>query len=295
MINSSDVRKVAGYLEGWVSVAINTVLFVVKYFYGTLYNSIAIVADSIHTLSDSLTSVIVILGFWVSYRAADEEHPFGHGRAELIATLIIASMLIMVGIDFAQRSVSKLLSGEGLIFNWILIVVLTISAVIKEAMALWAMALGRRYNATSIIADAWHHRSDAIATALLAIALVFGGSLWWLDGVLGIAVSALILMTGAKLILDSSSELLGKAPSVKDVEKLKNLVTNVNPLIKDVHHIHMHRYGEHVEVTLHIKVGNKMSVQEAHEIASNVEKRIKEALGWEATVHIEPENEEESS
>jgi cation diffusion facilitator family transporter len=284
-------RKVAGYLEGWVSVAVNTALFIVKFIFGTLFNSIAVVADSIHTLLDSLTSIVVVLGFWVSYRPADKEHPFGHGRAELIATIVIASMLVIVGIDFMQRSISKLLSREGLIFSWILVIVLVISALVKEALALWAINLGKRYSASSLIADAWHHRSDAIASALLAIAILLGRSLWWLDGVLGAVVSVLILAVGVKLISNASSELLGKAPSPKDVEKLRSVVIGVDPAIRDIHHIHMHKYGEHVEVTLHIRVNGEMPVQKAHEIASRVEERIREAFGWEATVHVEPEGE----
>jgi len=286
---SSATRKAAGYLEGWVSIAINIALFIAKFVYGTLYNSIAVVADSIHTLSDCLTSIVVVLGFWISYRPADREHPFGHGRAELIATIVIASMLIIIGVEFIQRSVGKLLSREGLTFSWALVAVLAASAAAKEALALWATALGRRYSASSLIADAWHHRSDAIASALLVIAILLGAPHWWLDGVLGVAVSTVIMATGAKIVLDASSELLGKAPSPKNVERLRDVVASVNPLIKDVHHIHMHRYGDHVEVTLHIRVDSGMSVREAHEIASSVEKKVKEVLGWEATVHVEPE------
>jgi cation diffusion facilitator family transporter len=286
---SSATRKTVGYLEGWASIAVNIALFIAKFVYGTLYNSIAVVADSIHTLSDCLTSIVVVLGFWISYRPADREHPFGHGRAELIATIVIASMLIIIGVEFIQRSVGKLLSREGLTFSWALVAVLAISATVKEALALWATALGKRYSASSLIADAWHHRSDAIASALLAIAILLGVPHWWLDGVLGAAISTVIMATGAKIVLDASSELLGKAPSPKDVEKLREVVVSVNPLIKDVHHIHMHRYGDHVEVTLHIRVDSGMSVREAHEIASSVEKKVKEVLGWEATVHVEPE------
>lgn len=286
MLNAK--RKAVGYLEGLVSIAVNTALFIIKYFYGIMYNSIAIVADAFHTLSDSLTSAVVVLGFWISYRPADEEHPFGHGRAEAVASIVIGVMLAMVGLEFLQRSINKFLNREGLVFNWILVVVLAISTVVKEVLARWAKGLGSKYGSGSLIADAWHHRSDAIATALLAIAIAFGGSLWWLDGVLGLVVSALIMYVSLKLVVESGSELLGKGVTKQEEDIVKKIVYSIPSDVRDVHHIHIHRYGSHVEVTLHIKLKPDTPLQKAHEIASEVERTIKEKLGWEATVHVEP-------
>ncbi|MEM1920901.1 MAG: cation diffusion facilitator family transporter [Ignisphaera sp.] len=287
LINTTTRRKI-GYIEGSVSIAVNIVLFVIKYIYGTLYNSIAVVADALHTLSDSLTSAIVILGFWISYRPADEEHPFGHGRAETVATIVIGVMLVMVGIEFLQKSIDKILSREGFLFNWVLVLVLAISTLIKEVLARWSESLGSRYNSTTLVADAWHHRSDAIATAILAIAITFGKDFWWLDGALGLAVSALLIYVSTKLVLENSSELLGKGVTKHEEEIIKNIVYRLSNEIKDVHHIHIHRYGNHVEVTLHIKLDPETSLKKAHEIASEIEKAIKNELGWEATVHVEP-------
>ncbi len=281
-------RRSVGYLEGVVSAVLNSVLFSVKYFFGVMYNSVAVVADSIHTLSDSLTSMVVIVGFWIRDKPADEEHPFGHGRAEAIATVVIGSMLIMVGLDFLQKSYSKIVSRESLVYSLQLVVVLALSAVAKEALALWAFRLAKRVNAPSIRADAWHHRSDAIAAALIAAAIYFGSSFWWLDGLLGFITSALIIYTGAVIVLERATELLGRALSRDEVEKLKELVRSVNPRISDIHHIHVHKYGDHVEISLHIRLDPTMSLHEAHTIASNVEKRIREVLGWEPTIHVEP-------
>jgi len=281
-------KKSAGYLEGWISIAVNTVLFIVKYVYGTMYNSIAVVADAFHTLSDSLTSAVVIFGFWISYRPADKEHPFGHGRAEIVASIAIGGMLAMVGLEFIQRSTSKLLSREGFAFSWILITVLIISTIVKEVLARWAGNLGSRYNAASLIADAWHHRSDAIATALLAIAMAFGGGLWWLDGALGLAVSILIIYTSLKLVIESGSELLGRGATKHEEDAVKKIIYSISSDVKDVHHIHVHRYGDHVEITLHIRLDPETPLQKAHEIASKLERTIREKLGWEATIHVEP-------
>lgn len=281
-------RKKIGYLEGIVSIIVNTVLFALKYFYGILFNSIALIADSIHTLSDSLTSVVVVLGFWIAYKPIDREHPFGHGRAEHITTVVIGAMLIMVGIDFIQRSYDKFISKEPLIFSWALVILLVVSAIAKEALAVWAFNLGKKYRASSITADAWHHRSDAIASILLAIAIALGGNLWWLDSMLGFIVSGLIIYTGIEIVYTKTFELLGRAPTQEEIEKIKKIVYTTSPLVQDLHHIHIHEYGEHTEVTLHIRLPPETPVSTAHKIASDIEKIIKDTLKWEATVHIEP-------
>ncbi|MEM4789563.1 MAG: cation diffusion facilitator family transporter [Ignisphaera sp.] len=266
-------RKRIGYLEGIVSIVVSIVLFALKYFYGVLFNSIAIVADSIHTLSDSLTSAVVILGFWVAYKPIDKEHPFGHGRAEHITTVVIGAMLIMVGIDFIQRSYAKFISKEPFIFSWSLVILLVVSAIAKEFLALWAFNLGKKYKASSITADAWHHRSDAIASILLATAIALGGNLWWLDSILGFMVSALIIYTGIEIIHTKTFELLGRAPTQEEIEKIKKIVYNVSPPVQDLHHVHIHEYGEHTEITLHIRLPPEIPVSIAHKIASDIEKK----------------------
>ncbi|WP_434731810.1 cation diffusion facilitator family transporter [Thermogladius sp. KZ2Tp1] len=282
-------RKRAGYLEGVVSIVVNTVLFVVKYYYGVLFNSIAVIADSVHTLSDSLTSVVVVVGFRVAYIKPDEEHPFGHGRAEEVAAIIIGVLLCVVGYEFAVSSYNKLVSRETLVYSLTLVLVLLVSAVIKEVLAMWAFRLGEKFNSESIRGDAWHHRSDAIATGLLALAiLTAGGTYWWVDGVMGLVVSAFIVVTGGKIVLDASSVLLGRAPSREEVEEIVSVVKKVSPKVQSVHHIHVHKYGEHTEVTLHVHLPDDMSLSEAHEIATLIEEVLRKELGYEATVHVEP-------
>ncbi len=292
-LGSPDERKRAGYLEGLISIIVNTVLFVVKFAYGVLYNSIALIADSVHTLSDSLTSVVVILGFWISYKPADKEHPFGHGRAEQIASIAIGSMLFMVGLEMLGRSYEKLVSGEGLEFGWELIVVLVISTIAKEALARWSASLGEKYNAKSLILDAWHHRSDALVTLLLALGILFGREYWWVDGLLGMGVSGVILLFSVKMVIDVGRELLGTEPTAEEREKLIRIARGVSGEISSVHDIRVHKYGDHVEATLHIKLPSGMPLSEAHRIATAVEEAIERQMQWKATVHAEPEEDEE--
>lgn len=288
VFNLSNPRERAGYLEGVVSLLVNTVLFTVKFYYGVLCNSIAVVADAIHTLSDSLTSIIVIVGFRVAYRKPDYEHPFGHGRAELVASLIIGVVLGFVAFELSAESYRKLLGASTLMFSSTLIVILAFSALIKELLAQWAFKLADKYSSQSIRGDAWHHRSDALVTGVLAVAVLIGNRYWWFDGAAGLALSLLILYTAIKLVLEVSSELLGKAPEKVIIERIKYIAKSVSPVVLSVHHIHVHRYGEHVEVTLHVDLPDTITLEEAHKIATLVEERVRSELGYEATVHVEP-------
>jgi len=286
-------RKRAGYLEAVVSIVVNTILFIVKYVFGVMFNSIAVIADAFHTLSDSLTSIAVLIGFYYSYRPSDKEHPFGHGRAELIASIVIGVMLGYVGYSFAVESYNKLINRQSFIYSLTLVIILIISTVVKEGLALWAFRLGKKVGSRSIEADAWHHRSDAIATALLAIAFLIGWRYWWIDSVLGLVVSAIIIVTAVDIVLKTSSELLGKAPTKEELYTITKIVSEISDKIKNVHHIHIHRYGDHTEVTLHIDLPGEISLSEAHRIATEVEQKIREELGYEATVHTEPVKEKE--
>jgi cation diffusion facilitator family transporter len=287
-MQSFHERKRVGYLEGFVSIFVNTALFMVKIVVGVMCNSIAVIADSVHTLSDSLTSIVVVAGYRMGSKPPDKEHPFGHGRAEELVTLIIASMLFMTGLDFTIRSIEKFLSGESYIFSWLLVTVMAVSALVKEGLALWAFWLGKKYNAQPILADAWHHRSDAIASALLAIAFAFGRNIPWLDSALGIVVSAIIIVTSINILAEPFTELLGKAPTSAEVKRIVDLVKRTSPLVLSVHHIHVHRYGDHVEVTLHIHLPDDTSLFKAHEVATEIEEALRRELGYEATVHVEP-------
>lgn len=281
-------RKEAGYVEGWLSVLANTSLFIVKYITGVMFNSIAIIADAIHTLSDSLTSIIVIISFWAAYRPPDKEHPFGHGRTEQVGSIVIGTLLAVVGWEFCIRSYDKLINKQSMTFNWLLIAVLLTSALVKELLARFSLKLSVRYDSKSLAADAWHHRSDAIASALIAVAALLGRDVWWVDGVLGISVSILIIYVAVKVIYDSSKEILGYAPTPDLERDIVNVVTSISKDVKDVHHIHIHKYGEHIEVTLHIRLPPNTKLLDAHEIASKVERELKMKYGWEVTVHIEP-------
>jgi cation diffusion facilitator family transporter len=180
-----DIQKQQlGYIEGWLSTVLNTLLFGLKLWVGIRAGSVAMVADAWHTLSDTLTSIVVIFGFWIAGKPQDREHPFGHGRAEVIGAVVIGTLLAVVGFNFLVKSYHQLRNPQHVNFSLFSIVVFAISIVLKEALAQFSLWAGKKVKSQSLIADGWHHRSDAIASALIVIGALFGKTFWWIDGVL---------------------------------------------------------------------------------------------------------------
>ncbi len=277
-----------GYLEGWISIVLNTLLFGVKYWAGERIGSVSMVADAWHTLSDTLTSVVVIIGFWIMARPADDRHPFGHARAENIAAIIIGVLLAVVGVFFGYESVQRLLHRQAVTFSLFAILIFVASALLKEGLAQFAFWAGKKAGSQAVTADGWHHRSDAVASALIVVGAALGSRLWWMDGALGIGVSLLILWAAVDIVRSTSSTLLGEAPSEELQRAVLAVVREEYPRVNDVHHLHLHRYGHNVELTLHLRLPPAMSVEQSHEISHRIEARLRTKLALEATVHIEP-------
>jgi cation diffusion facilitator family transporter len=281
-------KQKLGYLEGWISVGLNTLLFGIKYWAGSRIGSVSMVADAWHTLSDTLTSVVVIVGLWIMARPPDDRHPFGHARAENIAAIIIGVLLAVVGVLFGWESIRRLLERKAVSFSLIAILIFLASALLKEGLAQFAFWAGKKAGSQAVVADGWHHRSDAIASALIVAGALLGRRLWWIDGALGIGVSLLILWAAVDIVRNTSSILLGEAPSEELRRAVLAVVQKEYPLADDVHHLHLHRYGQIMELTLHLRLPPAMSVGQSHEIGQRIEERLRSELKLEPTVHIEP-------
>jgi len=279
--------------EGWLSILVNTLLFGLKYWVGITTASIAIIADAWHTLSDSFTSLVVLWGAKTAARPPDKEHPFGHGRIEVIASVIIGAILATVGLNFLIESIRRLVNQEPAVYNPLAIVVFAVSVVLKEALARFSIISGRKTDSRSLIADGWHHRSDAIASALILFGILLGRHFWWIDGVLGIAVSLVIFWATFDILRISISTLIGERPDAELVGQLQDLVAETVDLDVDLHHLHLHQYGQHKELTFHISLPQDLKLQEAHKIANTMETRIFERMGLETTIHVDTKEQEE--
>ena len=268
--NKAQQNTRIAYLEGWVSFGVNLFLFAIKLWAGLVTGSVAIVADAWHTLSDSLSSVVVIFGARVSAKPPDKEHPFGHGRAELIASVLIAALLGFVAYEFINQSIVKLSGHESVNFGAIAIVVTIISIIVKEGLAQYAFRAARKTNYSSLRADGWHHRTDAISSGIILVGIFAGKYFWWIDGVMGILVAIMIFWAGYGILKQAMSRLLGEAPQPDLVHHLTASAKKITRLDLRIHHIHLHEYGDHKELTFHVKLPPKMTVEEAHDLIEKV-------------------------
>ncbi|MGI5840347.1 MAG: cation diffusion facilitator family transporter [bacterium] len=284
-----DVRAKIGFLEAWVSIVSNTLLAALKIVLGLWLNSISLLADAAHTASDVITSVVVLVGFRAARLPADEEHPYGHGRVETITTLIIAILLAFVGFEFAKGSVQRLITGAAVRGSFAVAGIMAAGGLFKEWLARFSVALGRKIASPVLIADAWHHRSDAIASVMVAVAIVasaYGYSK--VDAVFGLIVSGLILYTGWELGRGACNELIGRKPDPATVERISRLAAGITG-VEGVHKIDLHDYGGGNKiVSLHIQVDECLPVRKAHNVAAQVECSLRENMGFETTVHVEP-------
>jgi len=267
---------------------VNVGLFVLKYWAGIVTGSIAIIADAWYTLSDSFTSIVVLVGIKISTKPADQEHPFGHGRAEWIASIIIGILLALIAFNFISESVQRLRSRESVRYGAIAISVTIISILAKEALAQYALWAGRKTDSKAVKADAWHHRSDALSSLIILIGIFFNRFFWWIDGVLGIIVALLILYAAFDILRDSVNPMLGNEPPAGLIEQIKKLCWESIGEEVHAHHFHIHDYGAHAELTFHIRLPQKMTLKEAHDIVNRIENSIKSKLDIDATIHIDP-------
>lgn len=274
--------------EGWLSIIANIALFGLKYWAGIVSGSIALIADAWHTLTDSVSSVIVLIGGKISQKPADDDHPFGHGRAEHIAAMIIGVLLALVAFDFVLEAIDKFGTKEQTHFGTIAWVVTIISIVVKELLAQYAMWGYRKTNSAILKADGWHHRTDALSSVVILIGLAVGKYFWWTDAVLGLIVAIMIAWASYEILSKEIKSLLGESPSEEHLQEIHETVSKASPLQLNLHHIHLHHYGNHTEMSCHIKLPAEMSLFETHEICTKIEQLIKEEFGYTSTIHPEP-------
>ncbi|AEJ60433.1 cation diffusion facilitator family transporter [Spirochaeta thermophila DSM 6578] len=273
---------------GFLSIVGNVVLFGIKLAAGLTSGSIAVVADAWHTLSDSISSIVLLVGARTARKPADDDHPFGHGRAELISTVMIGTILGMIGITFALDAVERLFHHEGAHYTDFTLWVVGFSILAKEAMAQYAFAVARKTGYSSVKADGWHHRSDALSSLLLLVGILAGGRFWWMDSALALGVSVFLGYTSYSILKEAFSPLLGEAPPEELETRIQEVVRRTQPEGPDIHHLHVHHYGRHTEVTFHVVLDGETSLRKAHEIVSVIEQDLRRELGLEATIHVEP-------
>lgn len=283
------VRTAYGQLCGIVGIVLNLLLFGLKLFAGTLSGSIAITADAYNNLSDAGSSIVTLLGFRLAEQKPDPSHPFGHGRIEYISGLIVAFLIVHVGIDLATESVGKLRSPEPVEFSVIAVVILGVSILTKLYMCLYNRGVGKKIDSAAMRATATDSLSDVAATGVVLIATVVGKLTGLqIDAWCGLAVSVFILYSGVMAAKDTISPLLGQAPDPELVKKIRAIVLS-HEEVAGIHDLIIHNYGPgRMMISLHAEVPAHADMLEMHDVIDTIEQELREKVGCDAVVHMDP-------
>ncbi|MEA1873668.1 MAG: cation diffusion facilitator family transporter [Bacteroidota bacterium] len=279
-------QKIA-YRAGWIAVAGNVMLFIFKLWVGIISGSIALMADAWHTLSDSASSIILIVFYKAAVKPPDMNHPYGHGRFRLVASVIIGAILIMIGLNFGIEAIQKLISGETTEFGLFAIIVTAVSILVKEGMARYSLHAAKKLDSLALKADAWHHRSDAISSLVILVGIFLQSFAWWIDGVLGLLVSALIMWTAWKIIIEAIDVILGKKADGELIRKVRDIANKVAGFDVLSHHFHLHSYGDHKELSFHIVLNPEMPLREVTQIMYEIRQRVRKELDVEPTIQVD--------
>ncbi|MCF2617284.1 cation transporter [Oscillibacter valericigenes] len=287
--DEAALRKGYGILCGAVGIGLNVLLFAGKFFAGTLSGSIAITADAFNNLSDAGSSFVTLLGFQLAGQKPDSDHPFGHGRIEYLSGLAVAMLIILMGFELAKSSLDKILHPAPVDSSWLVIAILCVSICVKLYMSFYNRSLGKKLNAPAMLATAADSLSDSVATTAVLIATLVGRfSGLMIDGWCGILVAAFILWSGFNAAKDTVNPLLGTPPTHEFVNQIKELVM-AHPGIIGIHDLIVHDYGPgRVMISLHAEVSASENVLELHDEIDNVESELREKLGCEAVIHMDP-------
>lgn len=290
-LSQPTVRKKYGELGSFVGIFSNVVLFFIKFLVGVFINSVAIMADSFNNLSDSLSSIITLLGFKLGAKPADEEHPFGHGRMEYISGLIVSFVIMLLGFEFLKSSFFKIIKPEPLSFSYATVFILFITVLIKFWQSLFNKKIGTLINSHSLIATSADSRNDVLVTSVTILSLIiFKIFNLNLDGYFGVFVALFLMYSGFNLARETLSPLLGEAIDANLEEKIKQIALSYDGVI-GVHDILVHNYGPNKSIaSLHVEVPSRIDINVSHEIIDNIEKEIQDKLNIFLTIHMDPVN-----
>ena len=287
--SEADLRKAYGVLCGAAGIGLNILLFLGKFFAGTLAGSIAITADAFNNLSDAGSSFVTMLGFQLAGQKPDSDHPFGHGRIEYLSGLGVSLLILLMGFELAKSSLEKILHPQPVEFDLLVLAILAVSIAVKLYMFFYNHQLGKKLNSSAMLATATDSLSDTVATTAVLVATLVGHfSGLMIDGWAGILVALFILWSGFNAARDTINPLLGTPPTHEFVEEIRDLVM-AHPAIIGIHDLIVHDYGPgRVMISLHAEVSAAGNVLDIHDEIDNVEKELQEKLGCHAVIHMDP-------
>ena len=287
--SNPKVRESYGKLAGFFGIITNLFLFSIKFVIGTLISSVSIIADAINNLSDSASSIITIVGFKLSSKPADKEHPFGHARIEYISGILVSFVIILIGFELIQNSFAKIFNPVSPKFSLIVYIILLVTIFLKLWQAFFYKKIANTINSKTLLASFQDSRNDCISTISVLIgALVATVSSVNIDGYLGLALAIFIIYSGFKLILETSKPLLGEAPDKELINEIEQKVKSYD-MVLGVHDLVIHSYGVgKTFASIHCEFNCNESALQIHELSDNIERDFKTQMGIDMLIHMDP-------
>lgn len=298
METEKPVREREIYKATIVGSVVNLLLLVLKFMAGVVGHSAAMIADAVHSLSDFVTDVIVIVFVRISNKPQDKEHDYGHGKYETMATVIIGLLLLAVGFGLLWTAASSIYAffvkgespGEP---GMVALIAALVSILFKEGLYRYTVRVGRKVDSQAVVANAWHHRSDALSSVGAAIGIggtILLGDGWQvLDPVAALVVSFFIMKVSVELLVPSVEELLEKSLPDEVEQQIEETLLSF-PGVSEPHHLRTRRIGSYYAIEVHVRMDGRMSLEEAHAKTTAIECRLKEMFGRSTliNIHVEP-------
>ena len=287
--DSQNGREACGKLAGTVGIVCNLLLSVMKLVVGTLTNSVAITADATNNISDAGSSVITLVGFRLSGKPADRDHPYGHARMEYISGLVVSFLILLIGAEILKSSVKKIFSPEESVFSIAAVIVLAVSVLVKLWMAYFNKKLGKLINSTALEATSADSRNDAVSTLAVLIASIISKLTGFdLDGYMGAAVAVFILISGVMLVKETIDPLLGQAPPKEIYDMIRDRILSYDNVL-GVHDLMVHSYGPGCYfASAHVEMDAKINVLVCHDITDRIERDMLKEHNVHLVVHLAP-------
>mgnify|MGYP001781163135 FL=1 len=289
-VKDAAVRTAYGNLASLVGMACNILLCIGKLLAGTLFGSIAIMADALNNLSDASSNVVSLIGFRLAAKAPDAEHPYGHARYEYLAGLVVSVTILAIGLSLLKESALKVLHPTPVAFSWLSIGVLAASILVKLWLSGFNRAVGKKINSETLMATAADSRNDVLTTGAVLLSTILCSLTGYgiMDGIMGVGVAAFILWSGWGLVMDTLSPLLGESPSPELVEHIERTVMSY-PGVLGVHDLMVHDYGPgHQFASLHVEFPAETDPLTAHDVIDNIEKDFLQKDRLQVTIHYDP-------
>lgn len=288
-VSSPKVRQAYGVLSGAVGIFLNLLLFTGKFFAGLFSNSIAITADAFNNLSDAASSVITLIGFKLAGQKPDPDHPYGHGRIEYLAGLMVSAAILIMAFELIKGSVEKLIHPAETVFHPVIVICLVLSILVKCYMYFYNRSISRKISSEAMMATAKDSLSDTLSTTVVLLTTLIAYFFHIeLDGYCGILVGIFIFYTGLSAAKDTVNPLLGTAPDPEFVKSINEIVCSYENVL-GLHDLMVHNYGPgRVIISLHAEVPADGDILALHDTIDNIERRLQDELHCEAVIHMDP-------